>query len=67
MKDHKKYWIWSISTFVLVGLALAGGGYWWFIRGTALTPTSEAPGGIDPSLNPQQVVRGEMVYRNNCA
>ena len=67
MKDRKKYWIWSISAFALVGLALAGGGYWWFIRGVALTPTGEATDGIDPILNSPQVIRGEMLYQNNYA
>ncbi len=67
MKPGKKTWIWTIVAFVIIGLALSGAGYWWFIRGIARTPAGEASGEAAPTLNPQQVVRGEQLYQINCA
>ncbi len=67
MKPGKKTWIWTIVGFVIIGLALSGAGYWWFIRGITGTPAGEASGEAAPTLNPQQVVRGEQLYQINCA
>ncbi len=67
IQPANKTWLLSITAFVFLGLAISGAGYWWFNRGIAGTSAGEASGGAAPTLNPQQVVRGEQLYQNNCA
>ncbi len=58
MKPGKKTWIWSIVAFIIIGLALSVAGYWWFSRGIAGTPASEASAEAAPT--PGKVWRGSV-------
>ena len=61
-------WIWGITAFIGLGLAVSGAGYWWFIQGTGgAIPDGAVSSESAQALYPQQVAQGQVIYQTYCA